>query len=141
LAKAPRRNPRTPTAKEYAEAAALREALRAFQRSSDIVTARHELTSRTYQLLLMIKTARKGRGSARLPELAERLQLGRSTITELVQRTEEHGLVRRELDPDRRGAIRVALTPAGEARLAAACDELGDQRARLIELLSKLRTE
>ncbi|MFL5919622.1 MAG: MarR family winged helix-turn-helix transcriptional regulator [Gaiellaceae bacterium] len=128
-----------PTRDEYAEAAAVREALRAFQRSSDVVTARHDLTSRTYQLLLMIKTARNAGSRAGLAELEERLQLGRSTITELVLRTEERGYVRRELDPEHRGAIRVALTPRGERRLASACAELGDQRRALIDVLAKLK--
>jgi DNA-binding MarR family transcriptional regulator len=127
-----------PAAADYANAAALREALRAFQRASVSVTARHGLTSRTYQVLLMIKTGRNGAGYAGLAELEERLQLGRSTITELVRRTEERGLVRRELDPNRRGAIRIGLTVDGERRLATACAELGDERRRLLEFLAEL---
>jgi DNA-binding MarR family transcriptional regulator len=127
-----------PAATDYADAAALREALRAFQRASESVTARYGLTSRTYQVLLMIKTGRTGKGYAGLGELEERLKLGRSTITELMLRTEERGLVRRELDPDRRGAIRIGLTRDGERRLANACAELGDERRRLLELVGKL---
>jgi DNA-binding MarR family transcriptional regulator len=122
-----------PAAEDYAQAAALRVALRAFQRASDSITSRHGLTSRTYQVLLMIKTGSGGTGHAGLGELEERLQLGRSTITELVLRTEERGLVYRELDPDRRGAIRIGLTAEGERRLAKACAELGDERRRLLE--------
>lgn len=86
----------------------------------------------------MIKAARTGTGYAGLAELEDRLKLGRSTITELVLRTEERGLVRRELDPDRRGAIRIGLTIDGERRLAKACAELGDERHRLLELLAEL---
>jgi DNA-binding MarR family transcriptional regulator len=127
-----------PEAREYTEAAALREALQEFQRASDSVTARHGLTSRTYQVLLMIKTGRTGNGYAGLGELEERLKLGRSTITELVLRTEQRGLVRRELDPDRRGSIRIGLTGDGERRLAGACVELGNERRRLLELLAGL---
>jgi DNA-binding MarR family transcriptional regulator len=127
-----------PAATDYAEAAALREALRAFQRASESVTARYELTPRTYQVLLMIKTGRTQTGYAGLGELEERLKLGRSTITELVLRTEKRGLVRRELDPDRRGSIRIGLTIDGERRLADACAELGDERRRLLELLARL---
>ena len=131
---------RFPTPAEYADAAALREALRGFQRASDIVARRHKLTSRTYQLLLMIKTARDGAQGAGLAELEERLNLGRSTITELVLRTEEHGLVRRQLDRERRRAIRVVLTPVGERRLATACVELGNERKRLTQILSRLKS-
>jgi DNA-binding MarR family transcriptional regulator len=128
----------TPTHAEYAQAAALREALRAFQRRTDVVTAANGLTSRTYQLLLMIKTARAGGEQAGLTELEERLQLGKSTVTELVQRSEKRGLVRRELDRNRPGAISIRLTRAGERRLASALAELGDERRRLIKILSKL---
>ncbi|HWJ44361.1 MAG TPA: MarR family transcriptional regulator [Gaiellaceae bacterium] len=127
------------TDEDFAAAARLREALRAFHRKSDEVSAANGLTSRTYQLLLMIKTARSGNGHATLRELEQRLQLGKSTITELTLRTEKRGLVRRELDRNRPGAIVVRLTPAGERRLASAVGELGDERRHLVEVLSNLR--
>ena len=127
---------KAPTASDYAEAAALREALRAFTRRSDLVTRAQGLTARTYQLLLMIKTARDGSERIGLTELEDRLQLGKSTITELVLRSEKRGLVRRELDPARRRGISIRLTPAGERRLAGAFTELGDERRRLVSLLT-----
>jgi len=127
-----------PSAQDYARAAALREALRRFQRRGDDVAAENGLTPRTYQLLLMIKTARGGNGRAGLGELEDRLQLGKSTVTELVLRSEKRGLVRRDLDRERPGAIAVALTAAGERRLAQAFSDLGDERRRLIGLLSRL---
>ncbi len=128
-----------PTSDDYARAARLREALRAFQRSNDDVSAANGVTSRTYQLLLMIKTGRAGNERASLSELEERLQLGKSTVTELVLRSEKRGLVRRELDRERPGAISVRLTPSGERRLSRVITELGDERRRLIDVLSKLR--
>jgi len=128
-----------PTDDDYTRAAALREALRRFHRASDEISAANGLTSRTYQLLLMIKTARDGTGHAGLAELEERLQLGKSTIAELVLRTEKRGLVRRELHRARPGAIAVRLTPAGRKRLASVIADLGDERRRLIEILSELR--
>jgi DNA-binding MarR family transcriptional regulator len=128
-----------PTEAEYAEAAALREALRAFQRRSEIVTRANGLTPRTYQLLLMIKTGRAAKGTAGLPELEDRLQLGKSTVTELVLRTEERGFVRRELDRTRARGIAVRLTPAGERRLAKVVRALGDERSHLIDVMSDLR--
>lgn len=126
-----------PSAREYAEAAALREALRGFQRSSDVVAASHGITSRTYQLLLMIKTARSGNERTGLAELEERLQLRKSTVTELVLRSEKRGLVQRQLEPDARGAIAVVLTPEGERCLAEVLAELGSERRRLVGILSK----
>src|SRR5438132_5810746 len=128
----------TPTAEDYDRAAALREVLRLFARRTEVVTRADGLTPRSYQLLLMVKTGRRERGRASLAELEERLQLGKSTITELVLRSEDAGLVRRELDRNRRGAISVGLTEAGEQRLAKVVAALGDERVRLLDLLSKL---
>jgi DNA-binding MarR family transcriptional regulator len=133
------RNKGGPTAREYEEAAALREALRWFHRHSEVVTRAHGLTPRTYQLLLMLKTARAETGNVGLVELEERLQLGKSTVTELVLRTEERGFVRRELDRARSRGIAVRLTPAGERRLAEVVRALGDERGRLFEALAELR--
>ena len=120
---------------DYGNAAALREALRRFARRTELVTRANGLTPRSYQLLLMLKTGRGEAGRAGLGELEERLQLGKSTVTELVLRSEDAGYVRRELDPVRRGAISVRLTPAGARRLAKVVAALGDERARLAELL------
>jgi DNA-binding MarR family transcriptional regulator len=129
---------REPTSEEYSQAAALREALRLFQRRTEEVTAAHGLTPRVYQLLLMIKTSGDGDERSGLGELEERLQLGRSTVTELVQRTEKRGLVRRDLDRNRGRGISITLTANGKRRLAAALAELGDERRRLIDILSRL---
>lgn len=129
-----------PTAREYAEASALREALRGFERRSDEITSSHGMTSRTYQLLLMIKTGEAGTERAGLPELEQRLRLGKSTVTELVLRSEKRGLVQRELEANSRGAITIRLTPDGERSLADAMTALGNERRELLRILSKLST-
>jgi DNA-binding MarR family transcriptional regulator len=49
-----------------------------------------------------------------LSELAERQHCVRSNITQLVDRLEHDGLVRRRPDPDDRRGVLAALTPAGE---------------------------
>ena len=134
----PRSLKTTPTTQDYERAAALREALRIFQRRTEEVTAARGLTPRAYQLLLMIKTSRSSDERVGLDELEERLQLGRSTVTELVLRTEKRGLVRRELDRNRGRGISIVLTPSGKRRLAAALAELGDERRRLIDILARL---
>lgn len=126
-----------PSDREYDDAAALREALRRFARRTELVTRARGLTPRSYLLLLMLKTGRREAGRASLGELEERLQLGKSTVTELVLRSEDAGLVRRELDPIRRRAISVRLTEDGERRLADVVAALGDERERLLELLGR----
>jgi DNA-binding MarR family transcriptional regulator len=126
--------------RDYARAAELREALRVFQRRTEEVAVAHRLTPRIYQLLLMIKTSRKGDERAGLTELEERLQLGKSTVTELVSRAERRGLVRRDLDRARSRGISISLTPTGKRRLAAALEDLGDERRRLIKILGRNAT-
>lgn len=134
----PRASKPAVTEREYARAAELREALRLFQRRTDEVTHAHGLTPRTYQLLLVLKTARNGDVRATPQELEERLQLGKSTVTELVLRTERRGLVRRELDRQRGRGISISLTTVGARHLAAAMTDLGDERKRLIDILRRL---
>jgi DNA-binding MarR family transcriptional regulator len=125
----------TPSEAEYDEAAELREALRNFARRTELLARERGLTPRIYQLLLMLRTGRASRGRAGLSELEDRLQLGKSTVTELVLRAEGMKLVRRELDRTRPRAISIRLTPAGERRLAELVVALGDERKRLMGLL------
>lgn len=136
----PARPARRPAAESdsYEAAAALREALRRFERRSEEVTRRSGLTPRSYTLLLLIKTGRERPGHATPDELERRLQLAKSTVAELLQRNEELGLLRRELHPQRRGAIIVKLTGKGERRLERACSELGAERNRLRRILDDL---
>ena len=116
----------------------MREALRRFARQSEEVTRRHGLTARSYTLLLMIKTGRETGGGATPDELEQRLQLAKSTVTELVQRAVDAGLVRRELHPSRRGAILIRLTPKGDRQLNRAFAQLQGEREHLRELLTEI---
>src|SRR5207248_8975435 len=99
-----------PTEDAYRAAAELRGALRRFLRQSEAVTRRHGLTTQRYELLLAVKTGRDGEERATLGELAERLALAPSSITELVARSAALGLVPRELDPSSRPMAWVAVT-------------------------------
>ncbi len=68
----------------------------------------------------------------------ERLDAPQSTVTELVHRPEDLGLLARELDPKNGRAVYLRLTPEWEARLAAAVSRLAGERRRLISLLREL---
>lgn len=57
-----------------------------------------------------------------LSELAARMTCVRSNITQLVDRLEADGLVRRVEDPRDRRSVRAALTPLGEERQAAGAE-------------------
>lgn len=59
-----------------------------------------------------------------LSELAERLSCVRSNITQLVDRLESDGLVRRVADPDDRRSVRAELTELGAEKQAAGASEV-----------------
>ena len=59
-----------------------------------------------------------------LSELAERLSCVRSNITQLVDRLEADGLVRRVDDPSDRRSVRAELTPLGIEKQSAGTAEL-----------------
>jgi DNA-binding MarR family transcriptional regulator len=122
----------------YQAAADLREALRRFERRTELVARRHGLTPQRYALLLMIKGAPDGSERSRITDLAERLQLRQSTVTELVDRAEDAGLVTRRPDRLDGRVVRLELTRTAERRLAATLAEMGRERERLEALLSRL---
>jgi DNA-binding MarR family transcriptional regulator len=120
---------------DYQAAADLRSALRRFLRRSEEVARRHELTPRQYLLLLMIKAREDTPEPATITDLVERLALTQSTITELVQRAEDRGLVSRRPSPTDGRVTHFSLTPVGTKRLQAAFEELGREREQLLRTL------
>jgi DNA-binding MarR family transcriptional regulator len=82
-------------------------------------------------LLLMIKGAPDRSERSTVTELARRLQLAQSSVTELVGRAEEVGLVARERsDLDYRVAY-LRLTEQGEGRLRKCLTTLEAERRKL----------
>ena len=120
---------------DYAEAAEFRASLRRFLRRSEEISRRHGLTPRQYLLLLMIKASEETPDPATISQLVERLALTQSTVTELVQRAEEAGLVTRRPSPDDGRVAHLSLTPVGAKRLDGAFQELGPERTRLAQAI------
>lgn len=123
----------TPTPEIYDEAASLRAALRLFLRHSETITRRHGLSPRHYELLLMIKASPGERST--VSELVELLQLTQSTVTELVQRAEDAGLLTRRQSAEDGRVVHLSLTEEGSHRVDRAITELGPERARLLSLI------
>ena len=113
--------------------------LRGFQRRSEQIARRHGLTPQQHQLLLMIKGAPDGTERTTVSGLVRLLQLKQSTVTELVQRAEEAGLVRRDRSGVDGRVVQLVLTEEGESRIAASVAEHGDESRLLVELASGLR--
>jgi DNA-binding MarR family transcriptional regulator len=87
-------------------------------------------------LLLMIKGADNQQST--VTELSERLQLAQSTVTELVRRAEETGLVERERSSEDGRIAYLRLTPEGERRLAKSFTSNEKERQALAHAFSSL---
>ena len=120
------------------EVADFREALRRFLRQSERVARQAGLTPQRYLLLLMVKGARDGSERSTVTELAQRLQLAQSTVTELVSRAEEAGLIAREQSQTDARVAHLRLTEEGERRLEAAFTGLATERGQLERVLAHL---
>ncbi len=118
--------------------AELRAALRQFLRRSERVARQSGLTPQRYLLLLMIKGAPGGSEQSTVTELSDRLQLAQSTVTELVRRAEEAGLVEREQSQTDARVAHLRLTAEGERRLMLSFTELDTERAQLRDAFAQL---
>ena len=120
-----------PTVSDIAGVAEFRAALRLFLRRSERAARQAGLTPQRYLLLLMIKGAADGSEHSTVTELAQRLQLAQSTVTELVSRAEEAGLVQRAQSASDGRVAHLSLTEEGEQRLVRAFIDLDAEREQL----------
>jgi DNA-binding MarR family transcriptional regulator len=127
-----------PPAADVVAVAEFRAALRRFMRVSERNARGAGLTPQRYLLLLMIKGAPNGTEQSTVTELSERLQLAQSTVTELVGRAEESGLVERERSSDDGRIAHLRLTAEGERRLADSFTSNAAERSALQEAFANL---
>jgi DNA-binding MarR family transcriptional regulator len=118
--------------------AEFRAALRRFLRRSERAARSSGLTPQRYLLLLMIKGAPDGSEKSTVTELADRLQLAQSTVTELVRRAEEVGLVTRETSAVDGRVAHLRLTEEGERRLARSFASISTERDALRATFAQL---
>lgn len=118
--------------------AEFRAALRQFLRRSERVARLSGLTPQRQLLLLMIKGAPGGDEQSTVTQLSERLQLAQSTVTELVRRAEEAGLIERTQSERDARVAHLRLTPEGERRLKLSFTELETERAQLRDAFAHL---
>jgi DNA-binding MarR family transcriptional regulator len=118
--------------------ASLRAALRSFVADSDRMARAGGLTPQRYLLLLMIKGAPDGSERATITELAQRLQLAQSTVTELVQRAERVGLLEREYSTADGRIAHLRLSKEGERLLARVFRSHEAEREKLRGMLAEL---
>ena len=128
----------TPSVEDFAAVAEFRAALRQFLRRSERVARASGLTPQRHLLLLMIKGAPDGSERSTVTELAQRLQLAQSTVTELVRRAEEAGLVERAPSPSDGRVAHLRLSDEGERRLGRTFIELEAERRHLRAAFAQL---
>lgn len=115
--------------------AGFRSALRSFLRTSEEIARANGLTPRRHLLLLMIKGAPDGSERATIRDLTERLQLAQTTVTELVGRAVDAGLLVRERSPADGRVVHLRLSAEGERRLAGVFQSHEVEREKLLEVL------
>jgi DNA-binding MarR family transcriptional regulator len=118
--------------------AEFRASLRRFLRRSERIARQSGLTPQRHLLLLMIKGAPDGSERSTVTELADRLQLAQSTVTELVSRAEEAGLIEREPSTTDGRVAYLRLTEEGEKRLEKAFTHLEAERTQLRDTFTHL---
>ena len=130
--------PPAPRTEDVLRAAEFRTALRQFERQTERIARGSGLTPRRYLVLLLIKGAADRSERSTVSELAERMSLAQSTVTELVARAEKAGLVKRESSPDDGRVAKLSLTKEGERRLTEAFRSLAAERRSLREAVGRL---
>ncbi len=91
------------------------------------------LTPQRYLLLLMIKAtaATADQPGPTITTVAEMLAMPHNTVSDLIARAVDVGLVKRRRGRSDRRSQQLSLTAEGERRLRCAIDGLADQRAAL----------
>jgi DNA-binding MarR family transcriptional regulator len=121
----------------YSKAAEFRSALRGFLRTSEDAARGAGITPGQHLLLLQI--AGCSDGMTTVSKLVDKLALTQSAVTELVQRAEQAGLVRREACATDARVTHLSLTPSGEAKLAEVHTALGPEHTELRRLVETLK--
>lgn len=123
-------------ADSYEAAAEFRAELRRFLRHSEDCSRAFGITPRQHLLLLQIAGAPES--TTTVSHLVSTLSLTQSAVTELVQRAEAAGLVKRAPSQADGRVVHLSLTPLGEEKLAAVHGALGPERAHLRRVVDSL---
>jgi DNA-binding MarR family transcriptional regulator len=121
---------------EYRDAARLRAGLRQFSHASERVLQKQGLTPERYELLLAIKGTEDGNERATVSELTTTLGVAQSSVTQLVRRVEDAGLLHREVSTSDARVRYLRLTKLGARQLAKAVAGLREERARLTAIIN-----
>lgn len=108
-------------------------------RPIEATLARHDLDSREYAVLRMLRGA--PRGGLRHGAIAERMLLGSPDITRLANKLDRRGWLLKQRDESDRRVVRHHITPAGIEKLAELEDPLTEVFDRIVASLGPARAE
>jgi DNA-binding MarR family transcriptional regulator len=106
---------------------ALLQAAHALESKVEAALASVELSSPKYSVLTALAAANE---PIALGELAERLSCVKSNVTQMIDRLEADGLVRRVPDPADRRSVKAEVTQLGRDRQAAGAAVMSELEAR-----------
>lgn len=128
------------TDRDYARLLAVRTSLRRFEHWSAEQAAGHGLTPSQHQLLLAVRGHHDPNGPT-VGQVADYLMVRPNSAVELVNRTQQLGLIARRTDDADHRVVRLALTDAGRRRLEALTEAHIEELSRLGPMISSLTDE
>ncbi|MEO9109231.1 MAG: MarR family transcriptional regulator [Jatrophihabitantaceae bacterium] len=123
--------------RDYARLLAVRTRLRRFESWSAAQAAEFGLTASQHQLLLAVRGDSSEFGPT-IGEVADYLMVRHNTAVELIDRTQDLGLLDRRRDSTDHRVVRLALTGEGRARLAALSEAHIEELSGLIPMFQTL---
>ena len=122
---------------DYTRLLRLRTRLRKFEHWSAAQAAEMGLTASQHQLLLAIR-GHGGPDGPTIGDVADYLLVRHNTAVELVNRTQELGLIDRRRDGADHRVVRLTLTDEGRRRLTALSADHLEELSRLAEVVEEL---
>jgi DNA-binding MarR family transcriptional regulator len=126
--------------RDYARLLALRTRLRRFEHWSAEQATAHGLTASQHQLLLAVRGHPYADGPT-IGEIADYLMVRHNTAVELVDRTQDVGLLERSRDSDDHRIVRLSLTDEGAARVAELAGAHIEELSRIGPMIDALTAE
>jgi DNA-binding MarR family transcriptional regulator len=123
--------------RDFARLLAVRTSLRKFEHWSAAQAATQGLTGSQHQLLLAVR-GHEGEGAPTIGQVADYLMIRHNTAVELVNRTQELGLLNRVRDDHDHRVVRLILTEEGQARLDSLTAAHIEELSRLTPMIDAL---